>query len=276
MLWTPTSAFQKNPLSMASLSRKMVVQRSGTVVYDTSGNSGSSYDRKLEHRSPKSAALSEKRRQKRQQQQNGESRKNTDNSKGNVSRIHPRNAFQGSYNMDRLCAAHPNVSQYIIPAAESRGGRSTIDFSSASSVRALNAALLAADYGVHSWAEHLPINYLCPPVPGRADYMHYIADVLAESLAMATEAAGEAGPGCIGKKKKKKGQRLHIPTGPTIHGLDIGTGSSIIYPLIGTKTYGWSFIGTDVNQQSIESANRIISSATDIEKGVVYYASFDE
>jgi 23S rRNA (adenine1618-N6)-methyltransferase len=290
MLWTATNAFQKNALSMASLSRKMVVRRSGTVVSETSGNSGSSLDRKLEHRSsPKlksAAAVSEKRRQKRQQQQqrqqqhqkDGASKKSTDSRIANDSvissrrRIHPRNAFQGSYDMDRLCAAHPNLSQFIIPAAESRSGRSTIDFSNASSVRALNAALLAADYGVHSWEEHLPTNSLCPPVPGRADYIHYLADVLAESFlagAGAAEATGETGPdGGIGEKKQ--GQRVHIPTGPTIRGLDIGTGSSIIYPLIGTQTYGWSFIGTDVNQHSIESANRIISSATDIiEKGVV-------
>jgi hypothetical protein len=185
MLWTATNAFQKCPLYMASLSRKMVLRRSGSVVDDTSGNSGSSFDRNLEHRSSKLkyAAVSEKRRLKRQQQQHqkdGKSRKNTDNANVSVSRrrIHPRNAFQGSYDMDRLCAAHPNLSQFIIPASESRSGRSTIDFSNAFSVRALNAALLAADYGVHSWEEeHLPTNSLCPPVPGRADYIHYLADV---------------------------------------------------------------------------------------------------
>jgi 23S rRNA (adenine1618-N6)-methyltransferase len=38
--------------------------------------------------------------------------------------------------------------------------------------------LLISYYDIQKW--DIP-HYLCPPIPGRADYIHYIADLLAES-----------------------------------------------------------------------------------------------
>ena len=43
----------------------------------------------------------------------------------------------------------------------------------------LNRALLKADYGIDFW--DIPPNYLCPPIPGRVDYIHHLADLLARS-----------------------------------------------------------------------------------------------
>ena len=93
--------------------------------------------------------------------------------------LHPRNAFQGSYDMSRLVSASPALRPHIIPAHLSKSGRATIDFADAAAVRALNAALLKADYNVQGWV--LPPAKLCPPVPGRADYVHLIADTLSHS-----------------------------------------------------------------------------------------------
>ena len=93
--------------------------------------------------------------------------------------LHPRNAFQGSYDMCRLVTASPALRPHIIPAHLSKSGRATIDFADAAAVRALNAALLKADYNVQGWV--LPPAKLCPPVPGRADYVHLIADTLSHS-----------------------------------------------------------------------------------------------
>ena len=124
---------------------------------------------------------------------------------------------------------------------DSRGGRDTIDFADASAVRTLNTALLKSDYGVAHW--ELLEGKLCPPVPGRADYLHHMADVLRASA----------------------GGRL--PGGRNIVGFDIGTGASVIYPLIGAAAYGWKFVGSECDPHSFAAAQRIVraNSALDIE-----------
>ena len=48
-------------------------------------------------------------------------------------------------------------------------------------------------------------------------------------------------------------------SGKRIHCLDIGTGANAIYPLVGFSEYGWSFVGTDVDEQAIESAQKIVT-----------------
>lgn len=40
----------------------------------------------------------------------------------------------------------------------------------------LNKALLAAHYDIEYW--DIPDTYLCPPIPGRADYVHRAAELL--------------------------------------------------------------------------------------------------
>jgi len=108
----------------------------------------------------------------------------------------------------------------------------SIDFSSAEAVMTLNKALLKQYYGINHW--NIPSGYLCPPIPGRADYIHHIADLL-----------GSCNKGII-------------PTGNKIQCLDIGVGANCIYPIIGVKEYGWSFVGSDIEQVAIQSAAIII------------------
>ena len=112
------------------------------------------------------------------------------------------------------------------------GGESSIDFSDPEAVRALNRALLKMQYGIAYW--DLPEGYLCPPVPGRADYLHGLADLLAES---------NAGT---------------IPRGAAIRALDIGTGANLIYPLLGHREYGWRFIGSDIDATALRAATAIV------------------
>ncbi len=97
----------------------------------------------------------------------------------------------------------------------------------------LNRALLKHFYGIGSW--DIPANYLCPPIPGRADYLHYAADLLATTT-----------PGSV------------IPKGSTIHCLDIGVGASCIYPMLGQVEYGWSFVGADIDPVALASARQIV------------------
>lgn len=54
---------------------------------------------------------------------------------------------------------------------------------------ALTRALLRADYGLE-W--DLPRAFLCPPVPQRANYVHWIEDLLAGPTKTATNPASAA------------------------------------------------------------------------------------
>ena len=113
-------------------------------------------------------------------------------------------------------------------------GEDTIDFGDAKAVLCLNSALLAAHYGIEFWS--LPDGYLCPPIPGRADYIHYLADLLADPD------SGE------------------IPKGKNVRVLDIGTGANCIYPILGCSSYGWSFVGSDIDPVSIATGKVIVKS----------------
>ena len=118
--------------------------------------------------------------------------------------LHPRNVHTGRYDLPTLCNAHPSLVQYI---QLNPRGEKTVNFSDANAVKALNTALLKHFYQLDNW--DIPQGYLCPPIPGRADYIHYIADLLASSNGGA------------------------IPTGKLIKGLDVGTGANAVYPIIG-------------------------------------------
>ncbi len=143
--------------------------------------------------------------------------------------MHARNLHRSRYNFSELIAANPALSRFV---ACNEHGIETIDFSDPHAVKELNKALLAAYYDVSDW--DIPKNYLCPPVPGRADYIHNIADLLAAS------------------------NNGNIPEGESVGGLDIGVGANCIYPLIGNSVYGWSFVGTDIDPEALENCSDII------------------
>ena len=135
--------------------------------------------------------------------------------------LHPRNPHSGRYDFAALCKSCPDLERFLRPNPK---GDRTIDFSDSEAVLALNRALLAHFYDIKNW--ELPQGYLCPPIPGRADYIHYLADHL----------------------DGKTGVRV----------LDIGTGANCIYPIIGSRSYGWNFVGSETGREAIESAQRIV------------------
>jgi 23S rRNA (adenine1618-N6)-methyltransferase len=147
------------------------------------------------------------------------------------SKLHPRNKNSERYNFNQLIESSPELAPYVKPNIY---GDESVDFANPDAVKALNKALLIHHYGLKYW--DIPTGYLCPPIPGRADYIHHIADFL--------------GKNNFGK----------IPNGPKIKCLDIGVGASCIYPIIGSQEYGWSFIGSDIDPVAIESSNQIIES----------------
>ena len=143
--------------------------------------------------------------------------------------LHPRNLHRFGYNFELLTKKNPELGKFVFV---NKHDIETIDFSDPQAVKTLNQTLLQADYGIQNW--DIPKDYLCPPIPGRADYIHYIADLLALS---------------------NKGK---IPEGENVLGLDIGVGSNCIYPIIGNIAYGWNFVGTDIDLKAIENCSKII------------------
>ena len=146
--------------------------------------------------------------------------------KGN---LHPRNRHQGRYDFNALIKACPALADFMITNPY---GKPSIDFANPDAVRVFNRALLASLYGVREW--DIPQGYLCPPVPGRADYVHGAADLLASDNA----------------KQLLKGHKVQV--------LDIGTGANIIYPILGHLDYGWHCVGAEIDPKAITNAQRII------------------
>ena len=141
--------------------------------------------------------------------------------------LHPRNPHQGRYDFTLLCQASPALQRFVLSGPKG----ATIDFADAAAVKALNQALLAHYYAIQNW--DIPDGYLCPPIPGRADYVHSLADLLASC------------------------HRGKVPTGAEITVLDVGIGANAIYPIIGHHAYGWSFIGADIDAGALQSVAAI-------------------
>lgn len=144
------------------------------------------------------------------------------------SNLHPRNLHRNPYDFEMLISCVPELKHYVF---KNSYGNLTVNFSIPKAVKLLNKALLQHFYGIKSW--DIPESNLCPPIPGRADYVHYIADLLAEN-------------------------RIEIPEGSSVKGLDIGTGANLVYPLIAHRSYGWKMTGTDINADSLQNAQQIL------------------
>ncbi|MBI1837735.1 MAG: 23S rRNA (adenine(1618)-N(6))-methyltransferase RlmF [Flavobacteriia bacterium] len=146
-------------------------------------------------------------------------------------KLHPRNQHKERYDFIALIKSCPELNEFVKPNIH---GDDSIDFADPKAVKWLNKAILKHYYSIENW--DIPENYLCPPIPGRADYIHHISDLLRTCN--------------YGK----------IPTGNKVKCIDIGVGANCVYPIIGTKEYDWIFIGTDIDPVSIESAQKIIDS----------------
>ncbi len=154
-------------------------------------------------------------------------------------KLHNRNRNREPYDLKALVDAIPGLKNHIKP---NKYGGDSVDFSSPIAVKLLNQGLLKHYYGINNW--DFPDENLCPPIPGRADYLHYMADLLSESNA--------------GKTQK----------GSQICGLDVGVGATCIYPIIGVTEYDWNFIASDIDPKSIASAQKIINSNPSLKDNV--------
>lgn len=138
--------------------------------------------------------------------------------------LHPKNVHQTGYDFAALEKAFPALSEFVLTNEHKI---TTIDFGNAKAVKALNTSLLRTHYGIKYWV--FSDKNLTPPVPSRANYIHYLADLIP----------------------------ANTTTKPTTI-LDIGTGASCIYPLLGHAIYDWNFVGTEIDAYALKSAKNIV------------------
>ena len=143
--------------------------------------------------------------------------------------LHPRNRFRAGYDFARLIASSPRLAEFVAPNAH---GNLSVDYADPAAVKALNQALLKDAYGL-DW--DVPPGYLCPPIPGRSEYLHHLADLLD-----------------LGRMAPSRRTPIAV--------LDIGMGANCIYPLIGAREYGWHFVGTDVDPVAVKWASKLVAS----------------
>jgi 23S rRNA (adenine1618-N6)-methyltransferase len=146
------------------------------------------------------------------------------------SKLHPKSKHRERYDFKALIKTLPELSSFV---SKNEYGDESINFFDPKAVKTLNTALLIHFYDISYW--NIPDSYLCPPIPGRADYIHHIAQLLGES------------------------NYGNIPTGQHIKCLDVGVGANCIYPIIGTQEYDWSFIGVDIDKVAIDNAKEIVN-----------------
>lgn len=152
-------------------------------------------------------------------------------------KIHPRNKHSGNYDFDALVAETPSLKAYV---KLNNYKQQTIDFQNPKAVKEFNKALLKKHYKIEYW--DIPQDYLCPPIPGRVDYIHNVADLLASR----------------NPKKIASGGNI-VPNGKKIKILDVGVGANCIYPILGFSVHAWSFVASDINKTSLKIADHIIS-----------------
>ncbi|SOU87802.1 23S rRNA (adenine(1618)-N(6))-methyltransferase RlmF [Tenacibaculum dicentrarchi] len=151
--------------------------------------------------------------------------------------LHENNKHKNGYDFKFLKEKYPQISAFVIEKFD----KETIDFSDPVAVKEFNKALLFAYYNIKDW--NFPDENLCPPIPGRVDYIHHLADLIADEK--------------------------------EVNVLDIGTGASCVYPLLGTSVYNWNFVATDIDLDSLDYSQDIIDD-NNLDAKIKLRQQFDE
>ncbi|OAA35255.1 hypothetical protein BBO_08857 [Beauveria brongniartii RCEF 3172] len=104
-----------------------------------------------------------------------------------------------------------------------------LDFRVPKAVMQLSKTLLKHDF---SLSLDLPDDRLCPPIPNRHNYILWLKDLLDSTT-------------------------YNAPGGKLV-GIDIGTGASCIYPMLGCTQRPWCFIAADIDDESLRWASKNI------------------
>lgn len=134
--------------------------------------------------------------------------------------MHPRNRYKDKPpDFGYLASKYPDFQQHV---HTSLTGRPVVNFKEPEAVRALTCTLLKEDFGL---TIEIPLERLIPTVPLRLNYIHWVEDLI------------------DGQKQLRRG-------------IDIGTGASCIYPLLGATMNGWFFLATEVDDICFDYATK--------------------
>lgn len=135
--------------------------------------------------------------------------------------MHPRNIYKIPPDFKQLALDFPEFRQYVI---QDLNGKVNFDFKNNKALRALSSTLLKKDFNLDV---EIPLNKLIPTVPLRLNYILWLEDLL-----------------------------TLCKNSDQITGIDIGTGASCIYPLVGAKKNGWFLLATEVDVESVSCAKQ--------------------
>lgn len=153
--------------------------------------------------------------------------------------LHPRNQHRNGYDFAALVRSSPALEPYLQPKLDQE---LSIDFADPLAVKELNRALLLHHYEVDGW--DIPDGFLCPPIPGRVDYIHHMADLIAELTPP------------------------NPPADSPVKMLDIGTGANGVYSILARAEYHWECVGCDIDPESIANLRTILSKNPRLENGI--------
>ncbi|XP_021497794.1 RNA N6-adenosine-methyltransferase METTL16 [Meriones unguiculatus] len=138
--------------------------------------------------------------------------------------MHARNRYKDKPpDFAYLASKYPDFKQHI---QINLNGRVSLNFKDPEAVRALTCTLLREDFGL---SIDIPLERLIPTVPLRLNYIHWVEDL-------------------IGHQDSDKSTLRR--------GIDIGTGASCIYPLLGATLNGWYFLATEVDDMCFNYAKK--------------------
>ncbi|KAK4889657.1 hypothetical protein LTR27_011549 [Elasticomyces elasticus] len=143
-----------------------------------------------------------------------------------------RTYYDGDVDFDKLAAEDADFDAICKISKDKRW----LDFQDPKVVQQLTKTLLKSDFNL---TITLPLDRLCPPVPVRWNYIHWIQQLLDTTSPTYND--------------------NYDPTRQVL-GLDIGTGASSIYPLLACSTRpSWRMFASDIDAHSLDFANQNIS-----------------
>lgn len=181
-------------------------------------------------------------------------------------------------NFRLLAKQFPNFAKYVY---ENKYGGCSIKWSDKNALKELNKCLLKKDFAIDYW--EIPDGFLIPTITSRLNYICWIKSLLDDILYKEKSAEIVFDDPLFDNNNKIPQQKflnkvikgVKKNTGNNfdsflnlkedqeekiiVTGLDIGTGANCIYPLLGYGMYKWHFKASEINPESIESANNIIN-----------------
>lgn len=142
--------------------------------------------------------------------------------------MHPKNIYRyETPNFRQLVDIFPELKQYTIKANDGHAG---LDFRNWDACRELVKVQFTHDFGI-IWT--IPRPHLIPPLANRLNYLCFIHDLI-----------------CLWSPDPKNRPSYEYNI------LDIGCGANLVYPLLGTSYFGWSFVGCDIQMDALLIAAR--------------------